>query len=254
MVWWQSIILLFFGGLIGFFFNRLGAKSEREAIERRQLQDAIRGLLIEMKSNIKLTEKPPEPAILPRLAKDMWDIHKISVAKLPLKIQETLYRAYAEIDKVNALVETRIAFSNRKGDTPGTWDTRYESEANKARMVIKKAKRNLLKHLECIETIKTTNNLARGVQNVLSAGSENIFLKSVAVLLAIALVILIVVAFLRISDANDTSLALYTYIAEVLSALVTVLAAFFNRFKLFVGFASVFLVTYLWGQLGILIS
>jgi len=254
MVWWQSIILLIFGGLIGFFFNRLGAKSERDAIERRHLQDAIRGLLIEMQSNIKLTENPPGLAILPRLAKDMWNMHKSSVAELPLVIQETLYRAYIEIDKVNAVVETRIAFSNRKGDTPGTWDSRYANEANRARKAIKKAKATLLKYLEGIETISTKNSLVLRVRNMLSAGSENIFLKSAAVLLAIALAILIVVAFLRISDANDTSLALYTYIAEVLSALLTVLAAFFNRFKLFVSFASVFLVIYLWGQLGILIS
>ncbi len=254
MIWWQSMILILLGGLIGFFFNRLGAKSERHSIEKRHLLDAIRGLLIEMQSNMELTKKPPEPALLPRLAKDMWNIHRSSVAELPLEVQEVLYLAYVEIDKVNAVVETRIAFSNRY--SPGGWDKRYMDEAKKARKAIKKARDILCEHLKNIETMITRDNLVSKVRNVLPTVGKGILLKCFAVLMAIAIIILVFVAFLNVSDANDTSLtlALYVYIAQALSALITMLAAFFNRFKLFVGFALVFLVINLWGQLGILIS
>jgi uncharacterized protein YneF (UPF0154 family) len=146
MLWWQylivSVVLLVVGGLFGYWLNRRGMKTERDARERRELRDAVKGLLTEMNANLKLTEIGPEPALLPPLAKDMWNIHKSKILELPLEIQESLYQAYSSIDNVNAVLETRFACGNR-GHGPGAWDTRYEREGKKAREPMEKARNYL---------------------------------------------------------------------------------------------------------------
>lgn len=152
MDWWQNLIMILVpvvvGALIGYFFNRLGAKHERRITEIIHLQDAVSGLLVEMEANIKLTERQPEPALLPRLAKDMWNMHKSSVCELPFAVQESLYQAYVSIDKVNAVVETRIAYSSGHGYNPRSWDTRYENEAKGARELMERARDNLRTYLD----------------------------------------------------------------------------------------------------------
>ena len=144
MVWWQyliiSVVLLVIGGLFGYLLNRRGMKTEREAVERRQLRDAAKGLLTEMYANLKLTEKDPEPALLPPLAKDMWNIHKSKIVELPLEIRESLYQVYSSIDNVNAVLENMYAFGSRQGYGPGVWDRRYTDEAKKAREHMERAK------------------------------------------------------------------------------------------------------------------
>lgn len=144
MVWWQYLIIsvasLVVGGLFGYLLNRRGMKTERDATERRQLRDATKGLLTEMYANLKLTEKSPEPALLPPLAKDMWTIHKSKIIELSLEIQESLYQAYSSIDNVNAVLEDVYAFGSRQNYGPGRWDKRYEDEAKKAREHMERAR------------------------------------------------------------------------------------------------------------------
>ena len=144
MVWWQyliiSVVLLVVGGLFGHWLSGRGAKAERVATEGRQLVDAVKGLLIEMYANLKLTEKDPEPALLPPLAKDMWNIHKSKVVELPLEIQEALYQAYHSIDNVNAVLDLRDTYPKQGTGTPGAWDRRYSDEAKKAREHMQRAR------------------------------------------------------------------------------------------------------------------
>lgn len=103
----------------------------------------MRGLLTEIRANLKLIEQQPEPGLLPWLGKDMWNIHKSKVLDLPFGIQEGLYQAYSCIDKVNAVVQNMYAFGSRQDYGPGKWDTRYENEAEKAREPVKRAKDKL---------------------------------------------------------------------------------------------------------------
>jgi len=144
MVWWQyliiSVVSLVVGGVFGYWLNRRGMKTERDAIERRQLRDAAKGLLAEMHANLKLTQKSPDPALLPPLAKDMWNIHRSKIVELSLQIQESLYQAYSSIDNVNAVLENMYAFGSRQNYGPGAWDTRYANEAKEARVHMKRAR------------------------------------------------------------------------------------------------------------------
>jgi len=144
MVWWQYLIIslasITLGAFIGYFLNKRGVQNERDAREQRQLRDAVQSLLTEVNANLKLTEKGVEPALLPRLAKDMWNIHKSNVAELSPEIQEILHQAYSSIDKVNALIDNMYAFGSRQNYGPGAWDERYRDEAKRARKPMEKAR------------------------------------------------------------------------------------------------------------------
>ena len=144
MAWWQdlikSVVLIVVGGLFGYLLNRRGMRIERDATERRQLRDAVEGLLTEIYANLKLTEKDPEPALLPPLAKDMWNVHKSKIVELSLEIQGSLYQAYSSIDNVNAVLDVMYAYGNRQNYGPGAWDKRYMDEAKKARVHMEKAR------------------------------------------------------------------------------------------------------------------
>lgn len=139
MVWWQYLIIALASAGVGYGLSRLGARAEKDAIERRQLQNAVKGLLTEMNANLKLIGKGPDMALLPPLAKDMWNIHKSRIVELPSEMQTCLYEAYAGIDYVNAVLDTRAAVPPR-GHGPGEWDTRYKNEAEKARKPIERAR------------------------------------------------------------------------------------------------------------------
>ena len=143
MVWWQYLIIslasVAVGVFLGYFLNKRGVQNERDARERMQLQSAVKGILAEMNANLKLIEKGPNMALLPPLAKDMWNIHKSRIVELPSEMQICLYEAYAGIDYVNAVLDTRTAVGPR-GHGPGEWDTRYMNEAEKARNPIEKAR------------------------------------------------------------------------------------------------------------------
>ena len=139
MVEWQYLVISLASVAVGYLLSRLGAKAERDAIEGRQLQSAVKGLLIEMNTNLKLIEKGPDAALLPPLAKDMWNIHKSRIVELPSEMQTCLYEAYASIDYVNAVLDIRDADGTHDRG-PGKWDTRYKNEAEKAREPIEKAR------------------------------------------------------------------------------------------------------------------
>ena len=143
MVWCQYLIIslasVALGALLGYFLNKRGVQNERAARERMQLQSAVKGLLTEMNANLELIKKGPDMALLPRLAKDMWNIHKSKIVELPSEMQTCLYEAYAGIDYVNAVLDTRVAVGPR-GHGPGEWDTRYKNEAEKARKPIEIAR------------------------------------------------------------------------------------------------------------------
>jgi hypothetical protein len=146
MIWWQSLIIsvtsVAVGALLGYLLSWLGAKIERDSTKRRQLLEAMQGLFAELGINLKLIEKQPD-GLLPRLTKDMWNIHKSKIAELPLHIQENIYQAYSSIEQVNAVVDNMYAFGSRSHYGPGAWDTRYENEAKKAREPLKKARYDL---------------------------------------------------------------------------------------------------------------
>jgi hypothetical protein len=150
MVWWQNLIVslasVALGAFIGYFLNKRGVQNERDAGERMQLRIAVKGLLAEMNANLKLIEKGPDMALLPPLAKDMWNIHKSKIVELPSEMQTCLYEAYVGIDYVNAVLDTRAVVGTR-GHGPGAWDTRYGNEAEKAKKSMEKAKEELEKWL-----------------------------------------------------------------------------------------------------------
>ena len=146
MGWWQYLIIALASAGVGYWLSRLGARAERDAIERRQLQNAVKGLLTEMNSNLKLIEKGPDMALLPPLAKDMWNIHKSRIVELSTEMQACLYETYIRIDYVNAVLDIRVVEGNR-GHGPGAWETRYKNEAEKARKPIEEAREELRKWL-----------------------------------------------------------------------------------------------------------
>ena len=143
MVWWQYLIISLASAGVGYWLSRRGARAERHAIERRQLQSAVKGLLTEMNTNLKLIEKGPDMALLPPLAKDMWSIHKSRIVELPAEMQARLYEAYVRMDYVNAVLDIRVVEGNR-GHGPSAWETRYKNEAEKARKPMEET-RNCLK-------------------------------------------------------------------------------------------------------------
>jgi len=132
MVWWQYLVIALGLVLVGYWLSRAGARAERDAIEQRQLQNAVKGLLTEMNANLKLIKKGPDRALFPPLAKYMWNIHKSKIVELPFKMQACLCEAYVRIDYVNAVLDTRVVEGNR-GLGPGAWETRYKNEGKKAR-------------------------------------------------------------------------------------------------------------------------
>jgi hypothetical protein len=146
MVWWQYLIISLASAGVGYGLSRLGARAEKDALERRQLQNAVKGLLTEMNANLKLVEKGPDIALLPPLAKDMWNIHKSRIVELPSEMQTCLYEAYVRIDYVNAVLDIRADVGTR-GLGPGAWDERYRDEAKRARGPMGKAREELKKWL-----------------------------------------------------------------------------------------------------------
>jgi hypothetical protein len=143
MAWWQYLIIslasVALGAFIGYFLNKRGVQNERDASEWKQLRSAVKGLLTEMSANLKLIEKGPDMALLPPLAKDMWNIHKSRIVELPSEMQACLYEAYIHIDYVNAVLDSRADFGIRPNGL-GVWDTRYKNEAEKARKPMEKAR------------------------------------------------------------------------------------------------------------------
>jgi hypothetical protein len=143
MVWWQYLVIsvasVALGAFIGYFLNTRAVQNERDASERRQLRSAVKGLLTEMNANLKLIENGPDMALLPPLAKDMWNIHKSRIVELPSEMQTCLYEAYVRIDYVNAVLDIRADVGTR-GHGPGAWDTRYKNEAEKTREPIERAR------------------------------------------------------------------------------------------------------------------
>ena len=109
----MSLASVALGAFIGYFLNKRGVQNERDARERRQLRSAVKGLLTEMNANLKLIEKGPDMALLPPLAKDMWNIHKNRIVELPSEMQTCLYEAYVRIDYVNAVLDIRADVGTR---------------------------------------------------------------------------------------------------------------------------------------------
>lgn len=139
MAWWQYLIILLASAGFGYWLSRLGARAERDAIEHRQLRNAVKGLLTEMNANLKLIEKGPDMALFPPLAKDMWNIHKSRIVELPSEMQAWLYEAYVRIGYVNAVLDTRAVEGNR-GFGPSAWEKRWRNEGEKAREPMEKAR------------------------------------------------------------------------------------------------------------------
>ena len=138
MVWWQYLVIALGSALVGYWLSRIGARAERDTIERRQLQNAVKGLLTEINANLKLIEKGPDRALYPPLAKDMWNIHKSRIVELPTEMQACLYEAYVRMDYINAVLDTRVVEGNR-GFGPGAWETRWKNEGEKAREPMEEA-------------------------------------------------------------------------------------------------------------------
>ena len=163
MVWWQYLLIVLGSALIGYWLSRIGARAERDTIEQRQLQSAVKGLLTEIDANLKLIEKGPDMALYPPLAKDMWNTHKSRIVELPTEIQACLYEAYVRLDYVNAVLDTRVVEGSR-GHGPGAWETRWKNEGEKATNPMEEARHCLevwLKEQKPGEENKPADSLMR---------------------------------------------------------------------------------------------
>ena len=161
MVRWQYLVISLVSLVFGYLLSRLGARAERDAIERRQLRDAAKGLLTEMNANLKLIERGPDMALFPPLAKDMWNVHKSRIVELPSEMQVCLHEAYIRIDYVNAVLDTRAVEGNR-GHGPSAWETRWKNEGEKARKPMEEAQNSLrawLREQKVIEEDKPHDSL-----------------------------------------------------------------------------------------------
>lgn len=109
--WWHNLIFylasVLFGGLLGYFLTRLGAKQERKSRTEEQLRNAGLSILAELETNLKLAKEPFQNRLVPFVT-SMWEAHKGEILRLPKDLQDTLYQVYVEIQMANALVQADI--------------------------------------------------------------------------------------------------------------------------------------------------
>ena len=141
---WQQIVtyaVIGFGGVfLGAWLQRRALKEERAAREEAELISAMRNLLSEVNSNLKLIEKPLKGWSLAPFANDIWNAHKGKILFLPSELQENLLHAYLWINKANAVVETHLAHDSIGG---GHFDGLYQQMVENIKDPTQKARDGL---------------------------------------------------------------------------------------------------------------
>jgi hypothetical protein len=125
MEWWQylvvSVVTVSLGAFLGFWFNRLGIRNERAAIEDRQLRGAISAILAEVEVNEKIAKEPWTGKQLPFLI-EMWNLYKPQVASLPGEARQELEELYIDIIRANTVVAQDL---HKVGYGAGFLDNQY---------------------------------------------------------------------------------------------------------------------------------
>jgi len=141
MEWWQQLILslvtLLLGAFLGYFLTRLGAKQERISRAAKKLDEAVCGILVELETNLKLTESPSQKRLVPFVT-SMWEMNKGEIIRLPKELKDALYQVYVEIGIANNLVEADIhQLKYGLGYYNGSYKEKKNSIAEKSKQVIK---------------------------------------------------------------------------------------------------------------------
>lgn len=93
--------------LVGYFLNLNAARRERADRAKEQLRSAIRSILVEVETNLKLAKQPFTGRLVP-FATEMWDYHKGQILELPEDTQTVLHQAYICVREANAIVESNL--------------------------------------------------------------------------------------------------------------------------------------------------
>jgi len=157
--WWQYLVYAlatiivgaFLGGFFTYLFTRLGASQERESRERDQLRSAVRSILTEVETNLKLARQSLEYRTVP-FANDIWTVHKGEILSLPRELQNTLHELYVAVQIANTLVEVGIHQGKIGGMVP---NQPYEHKRSEIKVKAEKARASLVNWLkqEGIEVI-----------------------------------------------------------------------------------------------------
>lgn len=148
MEWWQQaafpLIGVILGVLVGAWLQRRTIRDERAYRQKTELCNAMHGLLMEIDEHLELSKIDPMGMRL-LFPTDMWEVHKGKVADLPLTLQESLYKAYSSIRKINTVTQTALAYARRYH--VGEFDKRYLDEVREADGPLRKAREELAKWL-----------------------------------------------------------------------------------------------------------
>ena len=103
-----TLLVTFFGGLIGGYLSFLGAvraiKKQIDYQEEQNKESALQSLLQELKENEVLANTWTNDFNAP-LIYEAWSVYKGSLYSLPLSVQAKIQQAYIEIKQHNAIVE-----------------------------------------------------------------------------------------------------------------------------------------------------
>jgi len=109
--WWQYLIYALatvsLGSILTYVLTRRAASEERKTKEREQLRSAVRSILVEVETNLKLATQSFENRTVPFVT-DIWNVHKGEVLSLPRELQNTLQELYVAVQMANTLVEVDI--------------------------------------------------------------------------------------------------------------------------------------------------
>lgn len=111
MEWWQSVISVAFGSVLGYFLTRLGAGQERKS----QGRSAMRGMLAEVEASIELAKQRRGGGMLVAFPTDVWSAYKGYIVGLPNNLQSALHQLYLEIHAANAIVQLNFHLPYRSG-------------------------------------------------------------------------------------------------------------------------------------------
>lgn len=107
MEWWQylviSVVSASLGAFLAYFFNRLGTKNERVAIENKQFQTAIAAIIGEIQANESIAKKPWTGKLLPFLV-DNWTVYKRQLPNLPEQTIQQIDEFYLDVILANTMV------------------------------------------------------------------------------------------------------------------------------------------------------
>ena len=141
---WQEILIYVvvgFGGIyFGAWLQQRAMREERASREEAELTSAIRNLLSEIESTLRLIEQPLTGWSLAPFSTDIWDAHKGKILYLPSELQENLQETYLWIRKANAVVETHLALDSRGG---GYFNNLYKQMVDKIKTPAQKARGEL---------------------------------------------------------------------------------------------------------------